>query len=71
MTQWAWMNILGVRASTGFGSQPDIKEWGDRVHLNPSRIPPERAGDPALDEVLGRLRTTVPRGLANLEALVA
>lgn len=71
LTQWAWMNIQGVRASASFGSQPDIKEWSDRVHLNPSRIPPERAGDPAVDEVLGRLRTAVPRGLANLETLVA
>ena len=70
LTQWALMNVRGVRNSACFASEPDVKEWTDRVHLNPSRIPPEQVGDPALDEVLARLRAAVPRGLTGLESLV-
>ena len=44
LTDWATMNVLGMRNSTSFGSEPDIKAWSDRVALNPARIPPEYAG---------------------------
>ena len=52
------MNVLGMRNSTSFGSEPDIKAWSDRVALNPSRIPPEYGGSPELDDALDRLEST-------------
>ena len=69
LTQWATMNVLGLRASASFGSEPDIKDWTDRVALNPARIPPEHGGSPALDDVLDRLQAHVPSGLARLAQL--
>ncbi|MBV9831634.1 MAG: pyridine nucleotide-disulfide oxidoreductase, partial [Marmoricola sp.] len=69
LTQWATMNVLGLRATASFSSEPDIKSWTDRVALNPSRVPPEHAGSPALDDVLDRLQKHVPAGLARLAEL--
>ena len=40
LADWATMNVLGTRAATSFGAEPDIKAWADRVALNPARIPP-------------------------------
>ena len=34
------MNVLGTRAAMSFSAEPDIKDWADRVALNPARIPP-------------------------------
>ncbi len=69
LTQWATMNVLGLRASASFGSEPDIKDWTDRVALNPARVPPEHGSSPALDDVLERLRDHLPSGLARLAQL--
>jgi hypothetical protein len=69
LTQWATMNVLGLRASASFGSEPDIKAWSDRVALNPARVPPDHPGSPELDDVLDRLRTHVPSGIARLAEL--
>jgi hypothetical protein len=66
LTQWATMNVLGMRASASFGSEPDIKAWTDRVALNPARVPPEHPGSPELDDVLERLQAHVPSGIARL-----
>jgi hypothetical protein len=69
LTDWARMNVLGSRASASFGSEPDIKDWSNRVALNPARIPPEYGDSPALDDALGRLQVHQPRGLARLAEL--
>jgi len=66
LTDWARMNVLGLRNSMSFGSEPDIKAWSDRVALNPSRIPPEYGGSPELDDALKRLQTHVEPGLVRL-----
>jgi hypothetical protein len=63
------MNVLGMRAAKAFGSAPDIKEWSDRVALNPSRIPPEHHGSAAVDDALARLGTHAEPGLARLAQL--
>ena len=39
-TDWALMQVLGGRAALAFTAEPDIKEWADRVALNPARVPP-------------------------------
>ena len=69
LPDWAVMNVLGMRNSTSFGAEPDIKAWSDRVALNPSRIPPEYGASPELDEIVDRLRTHVPAGIARLAQL--
>ena len=71
LTDWARMNIMGLRNSMSFGSEPDIKDWADRVALNPARVPPEHGGSPALDDALGRLQAHVQPGLARLVELSA
>jgi NAD(P)-binding Rossmann-like domain len=69
LAQWATMNVLGIRNSASFSSEPDIKAWSDRVALNPARIPPEYGRSPELDEVLERLDTYAGPGLAKLAHL--
>ena len=69
LVQWATMNVLGLRATASFSSEPDIKQWTDRVALNPARVPPDHPGSPELDEVLERLQANVPAGLARLAQL--
>jgi hypothetical protein len=70
LTDWARMNVLGLRATASFGSEPDIKEWSDRVALNPARIPPEHSGGQELDDVVERLRESTGPGVARLAELV-
>jgi len=63
------MNVLGLRNSASFNSEPDIKAWADRVPLNASRVPPEHASTPALDDALARLQRNLGPGLARLVEL--
>ena len=51
------MNVLGTRAAMSFSAEPDIKEWADRVALNPARIPPGHPASAALDDARERLAT--------------
>ncbi len=69
LADWATMNVVGMRNSASFTSEPDIKDWSHRVALNPARIPPEYAGSPALDDALDRLQRHAEPGLARLAAL--
>ena len=69
LTQWAVMNVLGIRNSSAFSSEPDILAWSDRVALNPSRIPPEYRESPELNDALARLQTHAGPGLARLAQL--
>jgi hypothetical protein len=63
---WATMNVLGTRATTSFGAEPDIKAFADGLALNPARTPPDAVG---LDDALGRLRTHGRTGLLRLAEL--
>ncbi len=69
LVQWATMNVLGLRNSASFTSEPDILDWTNRVALNPSRIPPGHPGSAELDEALTRLRTHTAPGVARLAEL--
>jgi hypothetical protein len=69
LAEWATMNVLGTRAATSFGAEPDIKAWADTVAINPARIPPEHGGSPALDDALDRLQVHMGPGLARLAEL--
>ena len=69
LEDWATMNVLGLRASASFGAEPDIKEWSDRVALNPARVAPDHGASAALDDALARLRAATPAGVARLAEL--
>jgi hypothetical protein len=69
LVDWARMNVLGMRSTASFGSEPDINEWSDRVALNPARVPPDHVPSPELDDALDRLATHVGPGVASLEVL--
>ncbi|WP_395656461.1 NAD(P)-binding protein [Nocardioides sp.] len=69
LTDWARMNVLGLRASASFGAEPDVKAWADGVALNPSRVPPDHPGSPALDDALARLQEHLPGGVGRLAEL--
>lgn len=71
MPGWAMMNLRGTRAVMSFSSEPDIKDWANRVAINPARIPPEHPGSPALDEARERLAANLGPGLARLAELAA
>ena len=68
--EWALGSLRGGRNTASFRSEPDIRDWVDRCHLNPSRIPP---GDhpPELDAVLLRLLEHQPPGMEGLARLSA
>ena len=56
-----------MRNAAAFGSEPDVKDWSNRVALNPARVPPEHPGSPALDDALATAPdSTCGPGLARL-----
>jgi hypothetical protein len=69
MRGWARMNVLGSRATMSFSAEADIKEWSERVALNPARIPPDYAGSAALDDARARLAMYTHPALARLAEL--
>ncbi|WP_206063323.1 NAD(P)-binding protein [Nocardioides sp. HDW12B] len=69
LVDWATMNVLGMRNAASFGSEPDVKDWSNRVALNPARVPPEHPGSAALDDALGRLQEHTGPGVARLAEL--
>ncbi|MEZ5060657.1 MAG: hypothetical protein R2700_03920 [Solirubrobacterales bacterium] len=66
---WMVMQVIGGRAAQAFNAEPDIREWAGGVALNPSRIPPERAGDADVTEADQRFRATVEGGIEAMAAL--
>lgn len=69
LTDWAKMNVLGMRNAAAYGAEPDIKEWSDGVALNVARIPPGHPGSAELDGAVSRLQATVGPGLTRLAEL--
>ena len=69
MAQWADMTVLGTRAAMSFSAEPDIKEWADRVALNPARVPPGHPSSAALDDARDRLAAHTAPALTRLAAL--
>jgi hypothetical protein len=69
LADWARMNVLGMRATQSYMSEPDIKDWSNRVALNASRIPPDYPGSPALDDALARIGEHAGPGIARLAQL--
>jgi hypothetical protein len=70
LARWARMNVLGTQATLALSAEPDIKEWSDRVALNPARVPPGHPGSAALDDARERLARHTKPGLAQLAELM-
>jgi hypothetical protein len=64
------MTVLGTRAVLTFSAEPDIKDWSDRVALNPARIPPGHPRSAALDDARERAAAHTRGGLARLAELM-
>ena len=71
MAAWARMNVNGTKAVMSFMSEPDIKEWSNRVAINPARIPPDYPGSHALDDARERLAANVGPALTKLADLAS
>lgn len=69
LEDWARMNVLGFRASAAFNAEPDVKEWADRVALNPARVPPGTEHTPELGDAIERIGRHTPAGVARLAEL--
>ncbi|QBF46254.1 hypothetical protein [Janibacter limosus] len=63
------MQVIGARAGAAFARDPDLKAWADTVPLNPARTPPELAQSAAMQQVLGRLRTSAGPALTRMAQL--
>jgi NAD(P)-binding Rossmann-like domain len=70
LQDWARMNVLGLRNSASFGSEPDVAEWAHRAALNPARVPPEHPGSAELDQVREQLAASVGPGVERLAHLM-
>ena len=68
LTEWAAMNVLGIRNGAALTSEDDVKEFSHRVALNPARVPPG-ASSAELDAVLERVQRNVGPGAARLVEL--
>lgn len=66
LTDWARMQLLGIRSATSFLSDPDIRDWSGEVALNPSRVPPGYPSSPAVDHARARLAEFTPPALDRL-----
>lgn len=68
---WVAMQVIGGDASLAMSKEDDIRRWGNGTTLNPSRIPPERADDPAVTAVVQQLRAHIGAGRQRLAELSA
>ncbi|MFH8250437.1 pyridine nucleotide-disulfide oxidoreductase [Microbacterium sp. B2969] len=65
-SDWATMQTIGGDASLAMSKESDLRAWSNTTTLNPARIPPDRAADPAVLAASARLREYIGRGRARL-----
>lgn len=65
-TDWCLTQVLGSRATSSFGAEPDIQAWADEISLNPARRPAAQRDRPELQEAVERVQRHVGPGLARL-----
>ena len=63
---WTTMQTIGGDASLAMSKESDLRAWSNTTTLNPARIPPDRANDPAVLTVTARLREHIAAGRARL-----
>ena len=52
-----------------YGAEPDIAQWANACALNPARIAPSQADDPAVQAAAARLADSAQRGLTRMAEL--
>jgi hypothetical protein len=68
-TNWAEMQVRGTLATRAYGAEPDIAAWANQCALNPARLLPSRADDPAVTSASARLAAVAERGLERMAEL--
>lgn len=68
-TNWAEMQMRGTLAARAYGAEPDIVAWANQCALNPARLDPLRADDPAVTSASARLAEVSERGLERMAKL--
>ena len=68
-SDWAEMQVRGALAARAYGAEPDIVTWANRCALNPARLDPSRAVDPAVTSASARLANVAERGLERMAEL--
>jgi hypothetical protein len=66
---WPWGIVHGARGSQALATEPDVKRWSHATSLYRSRIPAERASDPAVAAAAARVQAVAEIGLARLAEL--
>jgi hypothetical protein len=65
-SNWAEMQVRGTLATRAYNAEPDIATWANQSALNPARLDPSRADDPAVVSVSARLANVSKRGLVRM-----
>ena len=60
------MQTIGGDASLAMAKETDLRAWSNATSLNPARIPPDRADDPAVLKATARLKEHIGAGRARL-----
>lgn len=63
---WAAMQVIGGDASLAMTKEDDVRQWANGTTLNPSRVPADRAEDPAVIAAKQRLRDHIGSGRRRL-----
>jgi hypothetical protein len=66
---WAQMQVRSTLAMRAYGAEPDIATWANQCALNPARLDPSRADDPAVTAASARLADVAERGLERMVEL--
>ena len=66
---WAQMQRRAVMALRSFGAEPDIAAWANSCVLNPTRVDPALANDPAVQQAASRAAAHTDAGLEQLRLL--
>jgi hypothetical protein len=69
LRDWAEMQVRGARGAASFSAEPDIREWGNGVALNPTRVPAVYGPSPALEDARERLARHTAAGVRRLAQL--
>ena len=63
---WALMQTIGGDASLAMSQETDLRAWANTTWLNPARIAPERADDPAVLAAAARFKENIGAGRVRL-----
>ncbi|WP_203581334.1 NAD(P)-binding protein [Microbacterium hibisci] len=63
---WARMQVIGGDASLAMTREADLRDWSNTTPLNPARVSPDRADDPAVLAARARLKESIAPGRERL-----